>query len=214
MTLLELIDTVKTQSGQKQLDFNELTTTDYKNIVERQSAPLISRYLPFEKHIRIQVGSSPFTFTDPDIPEWISRVDPLDVVIPTGGGLLIKALSSMGQSDITKPSLFSKYDKPNLFIESSGSFLVKALFKMSLEPSPTIPGDFDIFQLDEHAVPYLTDLVLAYTLISIGRGRRAVTLEPLPFEFDSPSLVSEGLDLLRETKELLQQKSKFWLSAR
>lgn len=210
MTVVELIDIVQTESGQKFLDFGEFNIDpDYKDLVEKNVLPVISKHKPKEERVQIAINASPYTFTVAEkIPDWISRVDPLG-----GGGAALSAamiLSPTNTYGVKKPTLFHRYDKPDLFIEKSGSFHVWKCFNMWLEEAPA--GTFTIKELDDSRIPDLVKLTLGHTLVAIGRSRRAATLTELPFDFDAAELVSEGLEMIATFEDNIAETNKWWLA--
>lgn len=209
MKISELMDAVRTSSGQKFIDFEEFTDVDYKRLIELRVLPYISKHKPLVEMKSISISTSPYIFSSAEgIPDWIHRVDPIAY-----NTQILTTISALRQPfpDINKPSLLFEYNKPNLYIEMNGDFLVRKCTHAFLTEDDD-QMDWTISKLDDAAIPMLIDLTLGYVLVAIGRSRRSATLTELPFTFDAAELVSEGEEIIAGVKESVGELNKWWLA--
>lgn len=219
MDLDELIEVIKVESGQYEIDLDELDPAKYKLLLKRKVLPVINRYMPYTVDTVIVVSASPYTYITTDIPEWLSNVIPIGNV--STSNIILTGNLRMGRyesgaslglplGDISKPTFLWNYQKPKLYIEHLGDMLATECYKAKLTETDT--ETFSIDLLKEDALPYMIDLLLGYIMVAVGRARRAVTLNDLPIIFDTDTLVSEGQQLILETKEDIKQNSDFELA--
>lgn len=217
MLLSELIENIKMEVGQFEIDFDELTNDQYSKILLNQVSPIVNKNIPYTMFRRIEISASPYTFTS-DIPEWVAEVNPIDMLnignltrrlYEEGSGVNIYGRSE----DTTIPSFLWEYDKVNgkLYLDHTGIFNIKSVHKMALQDQS--PDDYEILYLDENAVPHMLNLMSGYVLKAMGRNRRVATLQELPFTLDGDQLVSEGIEQIREAKEEIGKYAKWELGA-
>lgn len=210
MKLSELIEMVKLNAGQSEIDLGELKFDDYRKIVEKQVAPFVSKHKPFSNDVSLSISSSPYTFTAP-IPKWISEVHPINNLSPVNVAATLGLGKAGDLEDIRKPTFLWEYVKPKLYVQYTGDMLVKACYNIEVVADGT-GNDYDINYLDGGAESNLIDLATGYAMRSIGRNRRNATLEELPVSFSADDLVSEGEELIKEAKGSLQSGNRWWMA--
>jgi len=141
------------------------------------------------------------------IPEFISSAVPIrsrSNLSPyfqnSGIGRLPGSMFNVGSVDLVDkdPTPFT-YRKPILYFPYPGLFDVKAQFNHKVTGSSS---ESEILTLSE-ADNFFFDLLIGKFLISLGRNRRAFTLQPLELTSDADSLVSEGQSTFDDAKQNL-----------
>lgn len=209
MRVTELAEAIKLEVGQFEVDFGELSTLQYSKILQNQVAPIISKHIPYTQHRSIEASASPYVFTS-DIPDWVSTVDPIDLISASSVLRHELRLHRDVAATVTKPTFLWTYKNPNLYLEYGGTFNVLTVHKLTLEDAS--PDDFEILNMDDKAIPYVIQLMAGYVLVALGRNRRLGKLTELPFELDSTDLVSEGREQVDKAKEEISKVDKWWLS--
>jgi hypothetical protein len=213
MKLSELIEVIKIDSAQFEIDFEELSDVRYKKIFEKRVIPIIGKHKPYTVYQRISVTSSPYTFTTAEgIPDWISEFIPLNTLSASGtlSSFGLEAPHNIDISDIDKPMFLWRYNSPDLYVHYNGEFNVLKVFKPVIESDGA--EDYDITYLKSNIEDSVIDLMTGYVLVAIGRNRRLARMTDLTIELDAESLVTEGLELIRETKESIKNSNDFHLA--
>lgn len=211
MTVLDLYEEIKLETGQYVLDFIDYDVTTFKKILERKVFPEFGRYLPFVERQRIVVQKSPYIF-QVRIPEWISELKPLDIYASSNILTQLNLVSRL-TLDIAKPIFLWKYENPNLYTMYSSSCEAVCCFTIKLEDIPNVTDDWNIIDWDEHRKNDLIDLAAGHTLLAIGRARRSVQIEGLPLRLDWSELIADGEKLVSETMERIRRTDKWWLAS-
>lgn len=209
MKLSELIEDVKLEAGQKLVDLEELDMATYKRILEDRVRPVITKHIPYTRHVLVDITASPYVYTE-DIPEWISEVSPVQILS------VASVLSTYGfgrsiAEAINKPTFLWHYEKPKLYVEFTGNHNVLSCHGLTLT---AISGedDYEINFMEDKALPYVISFTAGYAMIGMGRGRRAATLTDLLFQLDGDNLAHEGKALIEDTLKQVSSAAQWWLS--
>jgi len=209
--IAELKRLTNIKAGQWQTVLSDLSNEDFKLIVEHEVLPLIGAQYPLVKLQQIYVTGNPFVFTA-EIPEWISRVEPANVISPS---TTLKMLDPYHLSriagDVAKPTFLWEYAKPKLFLEYTGKLEIKGCHKPLLVDDGS--NDWDITLLDEVIIPILIRLATGHAMIALGSDERKARLTELDLQFDGSEMITEGNEMVKEATEELERKNKWWLGA-
>lgn len=184
MTINELLDRVLIKTGQHLYSANiEIDITKFKVIVQ-EALKTYSRYKPKRQRLFITLYNGRHTFVDnpPDDVLDLVPVEPYYHVLPFASAV---------------QDLKWVYRKPDVYANFSGDAEVEAIYQYIINPDDTVDVDDDLF----------VDLVTALFLISIGRSRRAFTVEDIPISTDATDLVSEGQSLYDTVVNRLMETS-------
>lgn len=215
MLLSELVELVKMEAGQHEVDLQELEVSKYKMLLERRVLPVTNRHIPYTQDVYVEITGSPHSFitTDiPGIPKWISSVMPVGN-ISSANVILSNTLmhtSLLGLTDITKPTFFWKYVKPTLYVQYIGEMLIQGCYDTYLEE--TDDEDYTIELLNSSAEEHVITLLSGYAMITLGRSRRSAKVIDLPVEFDTDALIAEGQEIVREAMISIQADNDFFLA--
>lgn len=234
MLLSELANIVLLESGQfilGDMSSVRIDTPKFWALTKRWLA-YYGKYKLHTSDFNLQVNMShtfPLTQTDPITPglrlapQWISKAIPVGIG-SSGGGANIYALVSYGASygalysdglpSYSPMRSIYKYEKPTLYVEQSGLYDITAHYDRQYNLVLDRSGDIEEVDMTDitEADNKFIDLVVAASLIAIGRSRRAFTLSDLPVQNDSSEMVSDGQQLLQDTKEGLSETSDWHLS--
>jgi len=220
-----MFDRVLTESGQFILDTEtlELDFPKFARLV-RSVLGTYNKYSPQTYLFNIHAqGKEYFDFTDSfihpmtqeiiGIPAWISSATPirsrsnLSPFFQTGAASRLPGASYGGVLDLVdKDPTPYVYRKPRLHLAYPGLFDIKAQYYHVITGS----GDLqEVKTLDEKDDIFF-ELLAAKFLISIGRNRRAFTLNPLELVTDASELVSEGTSQWDSAKDnLIENHASF-----
>lgn len=178
----------------------------------RRCIGIYEGYRPLEKRFNLTTTQK-HTFRETDtpngIPSWVSAVIPI--------GIPIAPFANLQNSGEMNPGTFIyRYDKPDLYLSQSGSVDVSAIFPYLNSANITSTGavieQVDMPDIDEMEHEHLIDLLCGHFLVSIGRSRRAFTVDDVQISNDAAEMVQEGQDRISEAKEALGERSKWWLA--
>jgi hypothetical protein len=213
MLLSELVELVKIESGQHEMDLSELAVEKYKLILEKRVLPVLNKHMPYSTDVNIDIVASPYIFTtavDTNIPTWISRIVPVGNVSATNI-ILRGSAQHYPLGDIVKSTFLWNYDAPpKLYLEYTGDMLVTACYNASLVV--TDDEDYNITLFNEDAEQYMISLLAGHAMVALGRGRRSAKILDLPIEMDTDALIAEGQELIRETLDEIKQNNAFYLA--
>lgn len=210
MTLTEIVDYLLVQSGQYILKDFDKTLLSYKQLWRLIEPELLryGKYRPVVKTFNMYLPSTSYTFLT-DIPDWISNVRPIE-----GSRSSIQSVfASNVTSNLNIPRQFVwKYEKPRLFCQYEGLFDITGMYLYSTVIENDDSGeiyDVVINNLDFSHTSFL-DLIHGKFLMTIGKSRRAFTINELPITMDGDTLASEGESLYNDAKEGLYERSYWW----
>lgn len=229
MTLDELIDYVMTESGE--FIVGELETTQINrhrfHLIVKRALAIYSKYRPLTDRQTLAVSAS-LNMTDISggtTPAWISRVVPVNDSTSDGGSSQSAAAFIYGNAGgLSDPYYASgrprqipwEYNKPTLSVSGSDG-----MYDITMHRPHTLE---DIEKDDNNLVTEATipsidyaddiffDILVGFFLMSLGRSRRAFTLNDLPVTMDASDLVSEGETKVNEAKERLTEQSSWYLA--
>lgn len=230
MTLDELVDYVMTESGE--FIVGELETTQINrhrfHLITKRALAIYSKYRPLTDRQTLAVNSS-LDLTDVSggqTPAWISRVMPVSDSSSTSSGTGQGAAAFIygNAGGLSDPYLASgrprhipwEYNKPTLSVAgSSGMYDITMHRHHTLEnikkDEANLVIDGEIPSID-YADDIFFDILVGFFLMSLGRSRRAFTLNDLPVTMDGSDLVSEGETKVNEAKERLTEQSSWYLA--
>lgn len=224
MLLSDMFDRVLAESGEYILDPTdiEVDTPKFARLV-RSVLGTYSKYRPVTyKFNLINPSLSKYTFTTEftnpltgdllGIPDWVSDATPLlanNIVNPFFPWGAMTGTRNINPDLVDKTPVPFIYRKPHLFFPFPGSF------DCTLQYNHKVTGSDDtaeVISIDENSDVFF-DLLQAKFLISLGRNRRAFTLQALDLTTDASELVSEGKQQWTDAKEdLIENNSQFYLA--
>lgn len=221
MLVREMFDRVLVETGQFILDSGnlEIDRPRFMRLV-RSSLGIYSKHDPVTHRFNVTLtGSSPvieFTdsYVDPvtseviGIPDWVSTAIPIRSRGPINPfyysygspGSLSDAFNVGSVDLVVKDPIPFQYRKPRLFLAFSGVWDIKT------QHSHAVTGEgeeAEVTTIDESQDEFF-NILQAKFLISIGRNRRAFTLQPMELLSDGAELVSEGQRQLEEAQRALE----------
>lgn len=228
MTLDELIDYVMTESGE--FIVGELETTQINrhrfHLIAKRALAIYSKYRPLTDRQTLTVdGSLDMTdISSGQTPAWISRVVPVSDSSVGGTGQGAAAFIYGNAGGLSDPYYASgrprqipwEYNKPTLSVASSSG-----MYDITMHRHHTLDNikkdasnlviDAELPSID-YADDIFFDILVGFFLMSLGRSRRAFTLNDLPVTMDGSDLVSEGETKVNEAKERLTEQSSWYLA--
>lgn len=173
----------------------------FVDLFKNQIYPLYSKYVFKRKFVNAYVTyGSPYRFSEP-APELVNRVIPVSIYGLYIGEFLnfrfLSHISYLSTRPLSRFALTWRYVKPNLYIGYQGEVEIEASWKLEYD------DENKVVEVDLNTRDILQDLCSAYVMIAIGRSRRAVRIGDSNLEFDAEGMVTEGEELLRETRERL-----------
>lgn len=205
VSLNDLYDTALVRIGnylaKNEILSKEFTPDTFETLFRNQIYPLYSKYVYKTKNITTYVTyGQPYVFNEP-APEIICKVVPVSVYGLYIGEFLnfrfLSHISYLSTKPLSRFVLTWRYEKPRLYIGYQGEVDIEAGYRLQYD------RDEGTVEVDPDTRDILQDLCSAYTMIAIGRSRRAVRLGDSNLEFDAEAMVTEGEELLRETRERL-----------
>ncbi len=232
MTLDELVDYVMTESGE--FIVGDLETTQINrhrfHLITKRALAIYSKYRPLTDRQTLAVNGS-LNLTDisgGQTPAWVSRVSPVSDEISTsastGASQGTAAFIYGNAGGLSDPYIASgrprhipwEYNKPTLSVaSSSGMYDITMHRNHALEnvvkDASNLVIDAEVPTID-YADDIFFDILVGFFLMSLGRSRRAFTLNDLPVTMDGSDLVSEGETKVNEAKERLTEQSSWYLA--
>lgn len=210
-TLSELFDIVVMESGMFLVADSVEIGKDSENFRKLTEFVLqeYSQYIP--KTGSLQIITYGRFFDIYESPRRVYDVIPLETFQSTNY-IFQQALygGSPGNGRSKTPFVW-RYEKPRLYIPYSGKFEVKYYDDHIIELDETdLENPF--YYISSELKPVFTKLLTARFMISIGRNRRAFSMDEIPVKMDSTELVSEGKEMLEKAMEELQNNAKFGLA--
>jgi hypothetical protein len=145
-------------------------------------------------------------------PDWISDIMPsrLMGISPTK---LFNNLNPNYNSDLLdKTQLPFQYRKPDLYVSISAQWDVHGVWKHRVFSSQTEDGfiyEVPTISMDD---TLFFKLLKGHFLESIGRSRRAFTLNDLPLAMDAVEVASEGQEIIKDAMEEIEDHQRFHLA--
>lgn len=223
MLLTTLIDTILIETGNHIFDDDvtrlSLSVAKIWTLARRQ----LLIYQKFEPRVTAQnvtVVNGIHTFTT-DIPEWISACVPIQTARLSALGLasLVTEQGPYDDSSRLDPprNFIWEYVSPRLSTSEDGTMDVVTVhnytYTVTMDSANVEVLDVDISGITESDDKFI-DLVTAVFLISIGRSKRAFTINDLPLTTDASELISEGGVLKEATMDSLKARDKWYLAVR
>lgn len=219
MNLNEIFDKVLIFSGQFLIPDTviELRVDKFKALVSHALGSW-NNYNPIDRHINVDISTiRQHTFTElgpHGIP--VNIVDLQPIRISGVAPFFLTEWGRLGDSLEMKKQFPWEYRKPTLTVPMTGEFDLHCIYYHKIEVDNTTGGEpaykvETISENDDEFFKLLTGLFLQ----SLGRSRRAFTLNELPITTDGAELVSEGKQMEDEAMaDLIENKSKWYLAWR
>lgn len=208
VSLRDLYETALLRIGnylaKQEIEDKEFPFSQFLVLFRNQIYPLYSKYQYKKGYHRVYVTYAiPYVFPEP-APEFISRIVPVSVYgLYIGEFMNFRFLSHtsyLSTKPFTRFVITYRYEKPKLWCGYQGEVEIEGNYKVVLDEAN------GVVEVVVDSRDILQDLCSAYMLISIGRSRRAVRV-PEGIEFDAEAMVTEGEELLRETRDRLIRMS-------
>lgn len=230
MLLSDIMQEVLVRSGQHILDADrlEIDSTKFSYLV-RNVLRLVNRHAPFDGKANISVNDIYYIFTTdidpPGIPDWIAGVMPLRQA--GGFGLLMPPLAinrgvrgtaetlvPFGYTDVTPKRQFTwDYRKPKLYLPYSGDFDITYVRYYAITQSEDDRPQIALMSDTDPGSDTFFALLTAAFLESIGRYRRAFTIQEIQVTTDAEQMVSDAREMWTAAKEDLENnQQKFYLA--
>lgn len=229
MEISEMFNRVLVESGQFLLEINgvELDKDRFLTLVKSVLGKY-NKYHPIDDKFNLNMLSTRvYTFTDSSqnygIPQWIVSVTP--VQMGTDSAFNTNRISSVGSllsylgSSNSNPYLMEKctfpfeYRDGKLYIPTEDQVDVHAVYLHKIREEES-NGDtlYHVDTITDEDETFF-NLLRAKFMISLGRSRRAFTMQDLPIATDASEIVAEGKELEREvTEDLYENDGKQYLS--
>lgn len=207
-----MFEYVLLESGQFLIgaDTIELDSTKFETIVKRVLG-IYNKYHPIDVLHDLVLLDTIYTFTGTPTPIFISDVIPIGTALPA---ITFYGISSFsGNALDIKQTFVWKYNRPTLYVPAAGQYNITAVYTHQITTVPnSSPATKEILTIDE-TDEYFLKLLTGYFLIGLGRSRRAFTLQDLPVTADAADIVGEGITIITEGTQALQEVgSKFYLA--
>lgn len=222
MYVLDMWNRVLIEAGQYILDPHAVELDVDRFLVPVKSVlGKLNKYMPPYENFNVNLESERyFEFQDinpagvPDgIPDWIAKAKVIRFFGTAPYYLREEFKAKSHTSDLDKTSFPIEYRKPKLWVPIGGVYDVLAVYKHKLtyeevggkkkykvDTINDTDGDFENF----------FDLLTAKFMITLGRNRRAFTIDDLPITTDADTMISDGEEKLAEALESLIENDSNW----
>ena len=157
------------------------------------------------------------------IPMWVSEVVPVNVLTTAGILYLIQETRFINVSErsiLHEPRTFLwhyEHDEDHgiLYTTETGRMDITAHYQYPVIDMVDSTGkliDAELKYIDPGKDEIFLEIILGRFLVTLGRSRRAFTMNSSPINFDASELVAEGTEKEREAKERLYENSNWWQS--
>jgi len=221
ITLTELEEIILLESGEYLLqNIENVSLTPAKLwVMAKRVLKFYNSKRPFTYRHNILTSSRFYVYQDSvnyGPPVWISSVVPVTSsnVMDVYSLMSNKVVGEMSALEIPRGFVW-KYENPKLYVSEDGTMDVVECHDHQytiIRDSTGILEDVTFSTINERDDPLFFELLVARFLITLGRSRRAFTMNDLPIEMDGGELVSEGQELWRESLEKLEENDKWWLA--
>jgi len=228
MKLKEMFDRVLTESGHFLMkDDIELDVDKFATLV-KSALGKMNQLCPYHERFNLDVTGGgltgisytfPSTFRNRGVPDWISDIIPVRMA----GVYPFYFNSTLGANqELEEKRQFPwEYIKPTLYVPIGCVYDVTAVWKHKVvkvsykDPaSGVIRQELEVTTIDDDDDEFFK-LLEGKFLKSLGRNRRAFTLNDLPITMDADQLVSEGEAKEQEAEQqMAEEQHTFWLSYR
>lgn len=209
MKLSELYDLVLLELGQHQVEdlIREEIPLDKFYLLAKSSIDYCTKYRPLQKTRVIYINKTTYEFDPEYAPLTIDRV------VSTYGETDLLATTEANMVRLnshipTLPQQYWRYERPLLISGIQGLVSVRGYYNYEFIK---VHGgnDWDIPDLTLDANSEFK-MVQAKLLMTLGRSRRAFTMNEIPINTDASELYNEGQQLWESTKEAIQIASKWY----
>lgn len=223
MLLSEMFDEVIVRSGQYILDKEDLEVdADRFKILVKSVLRLYNGHRPWVKRQTVRIVNEHKRYLNiaPDLaPKFISDVIPLR--LRGGLGLFLEERHNQRFGDLIKEQFIWRYENPTLYVEYDGDFDITEVHTHQItqtadsEPKDQVASidGTEFGQQNADEADAFFDLLTGRFLQSIGRNRRAFTINEMPLTTDAAELVSDGNEIWQNAFDhLTENRSKWYLA--
>jgi len=220
-----IFEKIMLMSGQFLLNTNriEVDPDRFRHLVDDALAKY-SKHSPFDLHFFVDMTSRNIILTEELIhnltgleylgpPDWISDIMPVRLYGINPFKTFRNLDSTWNNELVEKTQLPFVYRKPALYVSISAEHDIHGVWKHRIIETeserdgftytvPTISVDDTIF----------FQILQGMFLSSIGRSRRAFTLQDLPIAMDAAEIAAEGQDIVEKAMEDIEDHQKFYLA--
>lgn len=219
MTLQELFDLILLRSGEFLVPIDKVELDIHKfRLLVSNALGWYSKYVPKVEYLYINANntnSRQYVFVEEafplGVPDIISDVIPIRIsgVVP----YYLREYDRPRSNLDIKVEFPWLYRKPVLTLPTNAEFDVKSAYYHRLKNYGTNDqAQWEVRTITQEDQEFI-DLLVGRFLISLGKSRRAFTIEALPIKVDAEELVSEGKELEENAKkEILENKHEWFLS--
>ncbi len=184
-----------------EISATEFTLNTFQTLFVNQIYPLYTKYVYKRAYQTVWVTFSlPYTFAQP-APAMVNRVLPVGFYgLYMGAFMSFRYMSNAGYFSSKPMNRFTmvwRYEAPNLYVGYEGYVELELSYKLVYNQNT------NILDIDEDTQDILQDLCSSYMMISLGRSRRMVKVADSNLDFDAEGMVTEGEELLKETRTRL-----------
>lgn len=226
MKIQELFDRIVLLSGQFLVpdDAIELDVNRFKTLVSMALGEY-SRYCPYDCHFRASIQSTrQFTFSDANPPASVGNLVggiPTNIVeaIPVRiSGVSPFYLTSWRKSPTSaelKSEMPFVYRKPVLTVIASADYDLHLVYDhVVTQVNGGKRTDLEVVTISDKDINFIRFLQGLF-LQSLGRNRRAFTLNPLPITTDASTMVEEGKEIEKDAHDkIVSEDCKWYLALR
>ena len=226
MNIETIFEKILLQSGQFLLNTNriEVDPDRFRHLVEDALA-IYSKHHPYAEHVFVDFSASRVISLTDDVmcnltgktylgtPDWISDVMPVRLY-GINPFYVFKNLDPNWNNNLQeKAQMPFQYRKPKLYVSVSAEWDIHAVWKHRVIETQTEQEGY-LYEVPTISV----DDVIFFRLLkgmflqSIGRSRRAFTINDLPIAMDAAEIASEGQEILDKAMEDIENHQKFYLA--
>lgn len=155
------------------------------------------------------------------VPKWISEVVPVNTLSSAGILYLLQETRFHNTSEnsiLHEPRTFLWHYEGDcehgiLYTTETGNMDITAHYEYPVTEMVDSNGvliDAELHYINDGKDKILMDLIVGKFLISLGRSRRAFTLNNSPINFDASELVAEGQELVNQATQELYNQSNWY----
>lgn len=229
MKLREMFDRILVESGHFLMSEDIELDLDKFAILVKSALGKMNQLSPHHERFNVETSGGGFgglaytfnnTFRGHGAPDWISEIIPVRLA-----GIhpwYFKSSTETQNPELEQKKQFPwEYIKPTLYVPIGSIYDVTGVWNHKVvsvsykDPSSgAIRKELEVTTITDNDDEFFK-LLEGKFLVSIGRNRRAFTLNELPVTMDSDSLISEGQAKQEAAEQqLADEQHKFWLSYR
>lgn len=210
----EIYNNIITDLGQNSYVENSVFELDIAKCLRltKSVLGLYSRYIPHSGRTIALVINGKYEFLS-EPPQFISRVYPTSNSVINIGGVFGRFISAPGT---TATPFIWKYNSPVLYAQYDGEVEILCVWNHSIKTTVTgtTPHQITTYTIETiNDTDYLFyELLKSRMMQSIGRNRKAFTLNDIPITSDADSMVSDGKEMETTIIQQIQEQSSSFLA--